>query len=212
MLISYNDPGASPKYGPPVTPAIFRDKWSAKFQAFFDFKACEADESDPVWMSHLCETGYEVLINFRAQATELRLHHRDFANGAEQEGMPATRADAVKAIGQNNPFFTATSLLWLVDSSLSRLEGMKHGDPVPGTTWQQLPLKCRQRVNELLLKVAEAKTKGWWSVPGDVAQHLSGLVRQGTQSGTWRLPDNEQDQLRGLIREGVPEGMWRASK
>ncbi|KAK4495214.1 hypothetical protein PRZ48_013543 [Zasmidium cellare] len=157
--------GASPPYGPAMSPAIFAEKWFAKFEDLLATKFFHDDKFDMVWLENNSEAAFQHLLHFRAQAVELGLREQDYPEHQPPafRDVRTPRARAARYC-HTNPFFTASALMDMVHPILCRLRELKHGNRICGRSWQQMPLRMRQHFNELLLQVDDAKRAGLWPV------------------------------------------------
>ncbi|KAF2160220.1 hypothetical protein M409DRAFT_60138 [Zasmidium cellare ATCC 36951] len=183
--------GATPQYGPPMSPAIFSEKWYAKFEELLATSFFCTREADATWIADVCEAGYEHLFNFHAQAAELDLQEGDLPKphapkaAVDSETEPSSPRAMAAQVRTASPFYAAATLLDMVHPFLCRLQSMKLGKRMHGISWQQLPLSVRQRINELMLKVEDAKKAKWWSLSETQEKRLVGEL--GEYEARWDL-------------------------
>ncbi|KAK4495230.1 hypothetical protein PRZ48_013559 [Zasmidium cellare] len=159
----------NPLHGPPMAPSVFATKWLAKFRDYLLYNYSnpyyKADEPRTCVLS---EEGFDLLSNFHAQAAELNLTMSK--NNFPDEVIPNdARPGDIRnppGIATLNPFSAAQTLQFMLDAMVQKLEGMKtQGKTVEGMRWQEMPLRWRQRMDELFVKVDQARKTGWYTCP-----------------------------------------------
>ncbi|KAK4498548.1 hypothetical protein PRZ48_011206 [Zasmidium cellare] len=161
---------AKPFYGPPMNRAIFATKWLAKFEDFLVHKRHEPPLPDELRICTLPEAGFDLLSNFHEEATALHISSGDFPKEVSSISVTVGNNGRVPVdglgIAKVNPFHGEKAVLYLLDQLTECLMKVKaRGHAVEGKRWQNIPLSWRQRINDLLMRVEEAREEGWWIFP-----------------------------------------------
>ncbi|KAK4495227.1 hypothetical protein PRZ48_013556 [Zasmidium cellare] len=178
------DDDGNPFFGPAMSPAIFADKWNAKFRHFvtqYHLRPLQQGATDPAYMCILCLEGVEYIYQFQLQARQTGLGNNEYQ---ERRPIPddelptllplAMRsADDELARWARNPVLEALAIIYLVDGFAFKLRKVKLGDSITGLrSWQELPLRWRQAMNEVFLKIEEGREAGWWFMPDNVRDQM----------------------------------------
>ncbi|KAK4495216.1 hypothetical protein PRZ48_013545 [Zasmidium cellare] len=161
------DVSGRPQYGPPMSPIIFGQTWLRKFNLFYNhrFKTQTIPPSFD-WIITLCEQGFDLLLNFHLQAKSHSLTRANFP----EEGAPGPLG---LQTSKTNPFVKAKALVHMLSGFFERIKLWKEGVWARGMAWQTTPYAERQRFNEALARVEEAKEEGWWDADEEMVRKVT---------------------------------------